>query len=441
VDPSDLMPSQEPNTVQRSAGNEAHVAAAQSREVAMVAAAFTAAQRYPRNRSAIIQEVLDVCSSAEFADKACYSFDMGDGKVEGPGIKLVREVAKLWGRVWHTVDVLVSDESRVKIRAQAMDLERMQMAAFEDEFAPLVERINWVTDANGKRRKDGTRMLRANERQRRELIGRRGSILLRRVLTEMIPFDVLKLAEKKCKEIAAATEKKLTPREYATWLLGQFKELGIVAERVEFRLGKSIFDASRDELLELNDVRKRVVNDAADADEEFPYPDSNGGAKADASGGALDNLRKKAEAATGQPAATVTGDASPTAQTEAPDDGANGSAEQAKPQATAPSGAVPVANVRTAADVARTTGVAPSTPKEPTVVPAESAPALNEKARAALCTFIRNAMRDQVENVAATVDAALLAHGANRIDGLPDVALAKLHGIVKEAVQAERFKR
>lgn len=423
MEPSDLMPNEPNRQPLAPIGNEHIVAGAHAREVALVAAAFAQAQRFPRNRATIVGEIQEVCRSHEFADKAIYTFPRGTETVEGPGIKLVREVAKLWGRIWHSVELIRSDETTIKLRAQAIDLERMQVASFDAEFAPLVQRSVFET-RNGKRVKTGTEWRQCDERDRRELIGRQASIALRRVLSDMIPFDVLKLAEKTCKATCAATEKKMTEREYATWLVGGFKVAGVSAERVEARLGKSIFEASRDELLELNEVRKRIENDEADAADEFPVPGApRVEPKPDPSAGARDALANAARQATNPHPNPVTGDGQPTTptesakgDTEATGNGTNGSA-------------------RSTADVAR--DLAQTTPKSesPKTEPTKPVPTMNAKARAAVIQYVRDQMKEH-DAVAGIVDDSLRGAGVDRLEQLQDAQLAKLHAETKAAVES-----
>jgi hypothetical protein len=71
----------------------------QSRAVAEVQAAIVVAQQCPRNISAAIAEMRQVCTQPFLAERAFYRFPRAGGAVTGPSVHLARALASCWGNV------------------------------------------------------------------------------------------------------------------------------------------------------------------------------------------------------------------------------------------------------------------------------------------------------------------------------------------------------
>lgn len=97
----------------------------QSRAVAEVQAAFTIAQRCPRDETIALSKAIESCRTWAVAEKAFFKFPRGGESVSGETIHMAAELARCWGNINYGIMELDRDEVRgmSEMLAFAIDLE------------------------------------------------------------------------------------------------------------------------------------------------------------------------------------------------------------------------------------------------------------------------------------------------------------------------------
>ncbi len=217
------------------------VAAARAVE-AEIHGAIVVAQNRPRNEDEAFAALMKTCQSKTFAAAAIYSFPRGGSKIEGPSVDLAREAARCWGNVRSGVDIVREDDTHVHIRGWAWDLQTNTKTSSDDHFKKEVQRKNKQTGQ--------TEWVVTDERDRRELVNRRGAILERNAILKLIPKHLIEDAMDKCRgrmRSKAAEDPDRLRKEVIT----AFGDLNVEVKDLEGWLGKKVGQASPKELEEL----------------------------------------------------------------------------------------------------------------------------------------------------------------------------------------------
>jgi hypothetical protein len=232
-------------------GKELAQAGASAKERAEIESAIIIAKRFPRNESEAFQELMKACSRPSFAEDATYSFPRGDKEVSGPSVNLAREAGRIFGNIRFGLYIVRDDDESVLIRGWAWDIQRNTRVEHEDNFKKLIQR-------KVKGGKPGeTVWLIPDERDLRELINRRGAILVRNALLQIMPKDLIEDALYQCSktlEGAAGQD----PEGERKRLLVDFMALHVTVEMLEKKLGHPFAQSSAKELAELRGMCKSI---------------------------------------------------------------------------------------------------------------------------------------------------------------------------------------
>lgn len=97
----------------------------QARAIAEVRAAVMIAMDRPRDRSAAIAEMREVCGIPSLAERAFFRVPRGGSHVNGESIHLARELARCWGNIDYGVKELARDDTKghSELLAFAWDLQ------------------------------------------------------------------------------------------------------------------------------------------------------------------------------------------------------------------------------------------------------------------------------------------------------------------------------
>src|SRR5690348_2255114 len=97
----------------------------QARAIAEVRAAVMIAMDRPRDRTAAINEMREVCGIQALAERAFFRVPRGGQTVNGESIHLARELARCWGNIDYGVKELARDDIRgqSELLAFAWDLQ------------------------------------------------------------------------------------------------------------------------------------------------------------------------------------------------------------------------------------------------------------------------------------------------------------------------------
>jgi hypothetical protein len=231
-----------------------------------IQSAIIIARRFPRNEDQAFARLMKAAMRHSFADEASYSFKRGkkkdeatgrwvDNFVEGPSVNLAREAARVWGNIRYGLEVIRDDEETRQVRGWAWDLESNVKVTAEDDFKKLVQRKQY--DGNGKA--TGTAWVTADERDLRELTNRRGAILIRNCILQILPSDLIDEAGRKCDE-TLKNKAAADPDGERKKIILAFSGLNITPEMLEQKLGHKLAECSPTEIAELRKIYKSIAD-------------------------------------------------------------------------------------------------------------------------------------------------------------------------------------
>jgi len=194
----------------------------------------------PRDHQERRQELLEACRRPAFADNTQYSFPRKgkDGKrvtIRGPNVALAREAARCWRNVQYGFYVVSSDEVETQLRGFAWDLEANIRVELEDRFRRLHQRTDRETGE--------VRWEEPDERDVRELVNRKGAILVRNCILQLLPKDLIEealaQAEKTCVAYQQGRLEKDRPQ-VVKQLVDAFHSFGVTPAMLEAYLGHEL---------------------------------------------------------------------------------------------------------------------------------------------------------------------------------------------------------
>jgi hypothetical protein len=229
---------------------EVGAVAATAREEAEIKAAIVLARRFPRDENAAYTRIIKACKRPSFAEGAMYSFPRGNQIVTGPSVQLAREIARCWGNIRYGLRVVSIDDQMVHIRGYAYDAETNAYVEAEDKFSKLIYRR-------------GRGWVQPDERELRELINRRGAILIRNCILQVVPSDIVEDAQRVVQETlrkAAQGEIDQNREDAIRRLALAFDGLGVSTEVLERYLGHPLSAITAEEIAHLRGVYKSIVD-------------------------------------------------------------------------------------------------------------------------------------------------------------------------------------
>jgi len=229
---------------------EVGAVAATAREEAEIKAAIVLARRFPRDENAAYTRIIKACKRPSFAEGAMYSFPRGNQIVTGPSVQLAREIARCWGNIRFGLRVVSMDDQMVHIRGYAYDAETNAYVEAEDKFSKLIFRR-------------GRGWVQPDERELRELVNRRGAILVRNCILQVVPSDVVEDAQRVVQETlrkAAQGEIEQNRDDAIRRLALAFDGLGVSTEVLERYLGHPLSAITAEEIAHLRGVYKSIVD-------------------------------------------------------------------------------------------------------------------------------------------------------------------------------------
>ena len=236
-----------------------------SREQHEIQSAVVSAKKFPRNENNVFVKVAQAFSRATMAQSAVYSFPRQGGQVTGASVDTARELARLWGNLRYGMRIVQADEERVRIRAYCLDLETNAYVEAEDDFAKKIMRKD--------KRTGEVRWVIPDERDARELVNRRGAIIIRNCILQMLPSSLIEEALATAKKAQQSNAKNdiATSREgVVKEMVLAFNRVGVSVTALESRIGRSLDLITAEELAELRQVHKSIKDGILERDEAFP---------------------------------------------------------------------------------------------------------------------------------------------------------------------------
>ncbi len=275
------------NTFELQTVNSQNVGAlsAQTRETSEIQASITIAKRFPRDEIAARLKCSASCARPSFAERAAYSFPRGGSNVTGPSVDLARELARCWGNINYGLRIVEGDDDTIHIKGFAFDIETNNRIEMEDKFAKLVQR---------KSKKTGiTEWVTPDERDLRELMNRRGAILVRNALLQLLPPDLIDDALNESRETmrrAAAGELGKDRESTVKGLAKAFAMQGVTIEMLEQRLGHELKLISDEEVADLRGIYKSISDGHTKRADHFEFAKPQKSDNADALNARLEQV-------------------------------------------------------------------------------------------------------------------------------------------------------
>jgi hypothetical protein len=229
-----------------------------------IQSAIIIARHFPRNEDQAFARLMKASKRPSFADEASYSFKRGkkkdeetgkyvDNYVEGPSVNLAREAARVWGNIRYGLEVIRDDEETRQIRGWAWDLETNVKVTAEDDFKKLVQRKQYGDDGKAK----GTAWVTTDERDLRELTNRRGAILVRNCILQLMPMDLIDDSRSECNK-TIESKAKTDPEGERKKIIIAFASLNVTPDMIEQKLGHKLAECSPTEISSLRKIYKSI---------------------------------------------------------------------------------------------------------------------------------------------------------------------------------------
>lgn len=225
-------------------GSELAPTAALAEKQFEIQSAIIIARKYPRNEDQAFAKLMKACKRTAFAEEAAYSFPRGGTNVTGPSVNIAREAARLWGNIRYGLHIVRDDEESRQIRGWAYDVETNTKIEAEDDFAKLISR-------------KGKGNVVPDERDLRELTNRRGAILVRNCLLQLLPKDLIEDALDRCTQTLKSNVEK-DPDAARKRAILAFSDLGITPPMLEEKLGHPLAECTPKEIADLRKVYSSI---------------------------------------------------------------------------------------------------------------------------------------------------------------------------------------
>lgn len=208
---------------------------------------------YPRDELKALERMLTAAKRPGFAAEARYSFPRGGQNVEGGSISLARPLAAYWGYIRSGWRIIADDEDYTHLQGFAHDVQTGAIRTQEDRAKKSIQRKNKKTGV--------TEWVRPDERDLRELLGRRGAILERNCVFAIIPPDIVESVLDACRKTLIDHENgnlRDSREDTIRKLVLAFSEIGVTKEMIETDLGHPIETVDAPELARLRAVFKSI---------------------------------------------------------------------------------------------------------------------------------------------------------------------------------------
>lgn len=231
----------------------------QARAIAEVRAAVMIAMDRPRDRTAAIAEMREVCGIMGLAERAFFRVPRGGQQVNGESIHLARELARCWGNIDYGVKELVRDDAKGQSELLAFAWDLQTNARNEITFI-----IPHVRGKNNNRL-TGTQEIYENNAS---FAGRR----LREAIFAVLPVWFKAEAADLChKTLAEGGGKPLVQR--IADLRAAFEAIGVTTEQLEQKRGRKVDNFLPEDVAALRVVYGSLKRDEVTIAEEFPRDD------------------------------------------------------------------------------------------------------------------------------------------------------------------------
>jgi len=245
--------------------------AAVSREQSEIQSAIISAKKFPRDELKAYTKCIDSFKRPTMAMASTYNFERGGKAINGPSVDTARELARCWGNIRYGLRIVKNTKTQVQIKGYSYDLESNTFIEAEDEFDKLIQRKVFE---NGSK---VTKWVEPDERDLRELINRRGAILVRNCILQVIPSDITEDVIKQARlTLNSISNKDLTETREDTIrrIAMVFNNIGIPASLLEKKLQHPLATITAEELTDLRGIYKSIMDGNTKAHEHFDFKET-----------------------------------------------------------------------------------------------------------------------------------------------------------------------
>ena len=211
-----------------------------SRAVAEAQGKLVIAKQFPRNEYTAYEKAINACKRKSLAEKAMYAYPRGKETVSGPSIRLAEELARCWGNIDFGIKELSQKEGESEMQAYCWDMETNTLSS--QTFVVAHIRDNQY----GSQKLTKQRDIYENNAN---MAGRR----LRARILAVLPPDLVEAAVAECrKTLAGANDEPMSDKVKKMVLV--FDKLGVKAETLEKRLGRSLDTMNNEDLADFRGI-------------------------------------------------------------------------------------------------------------------------------------------------------------------------------------------
>lgn len=225
------------------------------RAIAEVQAKLMIAKSMPRDPVAAWEKVMKACSLPGMAEAAFYSYKRGGQEVTGPSIRLAEALASAWGNIDYGMRELSNKDGVTELEAYAWDLETNTLTT---------QRFT----VHHKRDTKGGGYALTDQRDIYELGANMGARRMRARILAVLPADIVKAAEEKCR-LTLAGGGGVPLSERVKTMLTKFAPFGVTQKHVETHLGKKLVDIMPDDIVSLIGIYNSIKDGNTTASEAF----------------------------------------------------------------------------------------------------------------------------------------------------------------------------
>jgi len=244
------------------------VSVEESRAIAEVSGAISAAKRFPRDQQAAYSRIIEATKRTGLAKKALYSYPKGGQLVTGPSIRLAEVLAQNWGNLQFGIRELSQENGESLMEAFCWDVQtnvRQTKTFTVKHQMKAYGKVKHLTDA----------------RDVYEHTANQGARRVRACILGVIPPDIIEAAVDSCDRTLADSHGGKPLGDRVREMVVAFKDMGVTKEHLEKRLGHSLESMAEPEFLQFIKIYQSIKDNFASREAYFEIAGSEKGAAKD----------------------------------------------------------------------------------------------------------------------------------------------------------------
>lgn len=225
-----------------------------AREIAEVQGMVLMAKKFPRDRIAAVDKILNDCTRPKLAEEALYSYARSGNDITGPSIRLAECIAQNWGNIDFGIKELEQSNGKSKVMAFAWDLETnaRQTKIFDVPHVRKTKKMTYALE---------------DPRDIYELVANNGARRLRACILGIVPGDVIDAAVAQCEATMSATAD-ISPENVAK-MLKKLEEFGVTKTAIEKRIQRRVDAIQPAQMVQLRKIYKSLQDGMANPADFF----------------------------------------------------------------------------------------------------------------------------------------------------------------------------